>query len=116
MATHTGMVLPHGRLVTIDGHGWLHPTEGEPVDVIADQLFTVSVLWTLNEGSSWTGWLTTFRRNFVRFSAADLEDPVFQNWLRALPGWDHSKLWQATTCPGLYLVWRRPSPGELPRR
>jgi hypothetical protein len=74
------------RLVTVDGYGRLHPMEGQPVDVIADQLFSVIVLWAVNDGASWIGWLTTIGRQFVRFEAADLEDPVFQSWLRALPG------------------------------
>jgi hypothetical protein len=39
--------------------------------------------------------------------AADLEDVVFANWLRALPGWDQARLWRATTTPGRYLVWGR---------
>lgn len=103
------------RLVTIDGNGWLHPTDGPPVDVIADQMFAVSVLWTINEGSSWVGWLSTIGRRFVHFGSADLEDPVFQHWLRSLPGWDQTRLWRATTVPGLHLVWRRPATFELPR-
>lgn len=102
------------RLVTIDGDGRLHPSNGDPVDVIADQLFAVVVLWDPNEGSSWVGWLTTTTRRSVCFSATDLEDAVLQNWLRALPGWDHAKLWYATTCPGLHLVWRRRATTEIP--
>lgn len=105
-----------GRLVTIDGDGQLHTTQGAPLDVIADQLYAVVVLWDVEGGSSWVGWLTTTARRTACFTAADLEDPIVQNWLRALPGWDHAKLWQATTCPGLHLVWRRRATMEIPRR
>lgn len=105
----------HSRLVTIDGNGWLHPTDDEPIDIVADRPFAVSVLWTLNGGTSWVGWLATSHRRFARFTAADLEDVVFANWLRALPGWDQARLWRATTTPGLYLVWRRETTIEPPR-
>ena len=109
LATHVEIV-PGGRLVTIDGEGRLHPAHGDPVDVIADQPDAVVVLWDLDDGCSWVGWLTTATRRTVCFSAVDLEDPVFHNWLRALPGWEHAKLWRATTCPGVHLVWRQTTP------
>ena len=108
------IACPH-RQVTIDGNGWLCPTEGDPIDIIADHMFAVCVLWNASDTSSWVGWLTTTSRRFVRFSADDLDDPVFQNWLRSLPGWEHERLWRATTCLGLHLVWRRPDPNGIPR-
>jgi hypothetical protein len=95
-----------GRLVVIDGDGRLHPAQGEPLDVIADALFTVVVVWDF-ESSSWTGWLATLNRRTACFGPTDLEDPVFQTWLRALPGWRPTNLQHATTNEGLHLVWRR---------
>src|SRR4051794_3517162 len=50
------------RLVLVDGDGRLHPVQGEPLDVIADELFTVVVVCDLAEGSSWIGWLATVTR------------------------------------------------------
>ncbi len=102
------------RLVSIDGNGRLCLAQGDPLDVIADQLYAVVVLWDPDDASSWVGWLTTTTRRSVCFSASDLQEPVFQNWLRALPGWEHASLWQATTCPGLHLVWRRRATTEIP--
>jgi hypothetical protein len=99
-------VVSRGRLVTIDGNGRLHPAQGEPLDVITDQIDTVAVQWGRDD-SSWVGWLTTTARRTVRFAVADLEDPVFQRWLRSLPGWDYARLWRATTRPGVHLVWPR---------
>lgn len=96
----------HRKLITIDGDGRLHPAHGHPVDVIADQLHSVVVLWDLDPSLSWLGSLTTSTHHSVCFSAADLEDPVVQKWLRALPGWEHARLWHATTCPGHHLVWQ----------
>jgi hypothetical protein len=107
-------VISRGRLVTVDGEGRLHPAQGDPLDVITDQLDTVVVQWGRDD-SSWVGWLTTSARRTVRFTVADLEDPVLQNWLRALPGWDHARLWRATTRPGVHLVWRRRVVMEMPR-
>ena len=106
MAIPTELAVP-GRRVAIDGHGRLHPTEGDPIDVIADELHSVVVLWNRDDGTSWLGWLTMASRRSVPFSAIDLEDPIFQNWLRALPRWEHDKLWHATTNAGHHLVWRR---------
>jgi hypothetical protein len=105
----------HGRLVTIDGNGWLHSAHGEPVVVIADQLFAVSVFWTLYGGSSWAGWLSTISRHFLRFGVDDLGDPAFHHWLQVLPGWDHARLTRATTSPGLHLVWRCSTVREFAR-
>ena len=102
------------RRVTVDGHGRLHPAQGEPIDVIADQLYAVVVLWDPDDGASWVGWLTTTTHRSVCFGASDLEGDAFQYWLRALPGWDGTQLWHATTCPGLHLVWRRRSTTEIP--
>ena len=87
-----GEVVPRGRLVTIDGAGRLHPAQGDPIDVIADQLYALVVLWDPDESASWVGWLTTSTRRSVCFCAADLEGAVFQSWLRALPGWDQEQL------------------------
>lgn len=95
------------RLVMVGGDGRLHPWQGEPLDVIADELFTVVVVWDLVEGSSWIGWLATVTRRTACFGPTDLEDAVFQSWLRALPGWQPENLRHATTTPGLHLVWRR---------
>jgi len=114
MATYTEMA-PQCRLVTIDGDGHLHPANGEPLDVTADELYAVVVLWDRPHGLSWKGWLSTTRHRSVCFSSADLEDPILQSWLRALPGWDHAKLWHATTSPGFHLVWRRSVTIEIPR-
>jgi len=107
-------VSSRGQLVTIDGDGRLHPAQGDPLDIVTDQLDTVVVQWGRDD-SSWVGWLTTTARRTVRFVVADLEDPVFQNWLRSLPGWDHERLWRATTRPGLHLVWRRRVMIGMPR-
>ena len=114
MLTDTDMA-PQCRLVTIDGNGHLHPADGDPVDVTADALYAVIVLWNQG-GLSWRGWLSTTKHRSIRFASADLEDLILQSWLRALPGWDHSKLWHATTNPGLHLVWRRPTTIEIPTR
>lgn len=109
-------VIRHRRLVTVDGNGQLHPAEGDPLDVIADQLYSVVVVWDRQEGSSWLGWLTTVAGRAVCFAAGDLDNPILQIWLRALPGWDEAKLWEATTSPGLHLVWKRRPPMEIPDR
>jgi hypothetical protein len=95
------------RLVTVDGDGWLRPAQGEPIDATADELFTVVVLWDLADGTCWTGWLATMARRTACFGPADLEDPIFQSWLRALPGWNFEQLRHATTNQGFHLVWRR---------
>lgn len=102
----TSIAVPAGRRVVIDGDGRLHSTDREPIDIVADQLYAVLMLWG-REGDAWLGWLTTTMQRSVSFSAADLADPVIQNWLRALPAWDHARLWHATTTPGIHLVWRR---------
>jgi hypothetical protein len=107
--------LPQHRLLTIDGHGHLHTPRGAPLDMVADQLYEIVVQWNQGEEGSWVGCLTTAARRTARFTTADLQDPIFQTWLRALPGWEHEKLWQATTSPGSHLVWRRPTTLEIPR-
>lgn len=95
------------RFVMIEGDGRLHPAKGEPLDVIADELFTVVVVWDHVDGSSWIGWLATMARQTACFGPTDLEDPAFQSWLRALPGWQPANLQHATTNQGLHLEWRR---------
>jgi hypothetical protein len=105
--------VPYRRLVTVDGNGRLHPAEGDPLDVIADQPLSVAVIWDREEGS-WHGWLTTVAGHTVCFEVGDLNDPIFQSWLRALPGWQHARLWEATTNPGIHLVWRRRPTIEIP--
>ena len=112
METNTA---PQRRPLTIDGDGQLHASQGAPLDVVADQLYEIVVQWSPEEEGSWVGCLTTTARRMARFTTADLEDPIFQTWLRALPGWSHDKLWEATTSPGLHLVWRRPTTIELAR-
>jgi hypothetical protein len=100
-------IASRSRLLAIDGNGHLHAVTGDPLDVTADTLYAVVVLWDRHEGLSWMGWLSTTTHRSACFSSVDLEDPIVQSWLRALPGWDHAKLWHATTTPGFHLVWRR---------
>src|SRR5262245_46866943 len=99
------VAVPDGRRVVIDRKGRLHPVKGKPVD-FADHLVAVLVLWRHGDHASWLGWLTTTRRRWVSFCAADLADLTVQRWLRALPGWDHDRLRHATTTPGIHIVWR----------
>lgn len=40
----TSIAMPEGRRVVIDGHGRLHPADGDLVDLIADELDAVLVL------------------------------------------------------------------------
>ena len=107
------VVMPEGRRVMIDGEGRLHPAEGDLVDIVADQLVAVVVLWRHGDDARWLGWLTTTMRRSVPFCAEDLGDPVVQSWLRALPAWDHDRLWHATTTPGTHMVWRRGQPAAV---
>jgi hypothetical protein len=109
----TPIVMPEGRRVVIDGNGYVHSPEADPVDIVADHLDTVLVLWNQEGGTSWLGWLMTRMRRSVSFSTADLADPVVQSWLRALPAWDHARLWHATTKPGAYIVWRRSQAADV---
>ena len=97
----------HARLVTIDGDGQLHPPDGDPIDLITDEVQAVLVLWNRDDSLAWKGWLRTGSRRSISFTAADLGEPIFQNWLRSLPGWKHEQLWHATTNPGHHLVWQR---------
>jgi hypothetical protein len=103
----TSIAVPDGRRVVIDGHGRLHPADGDPIDIIADKLNAVIVLWRKGVEASWLGWLITKARCPVPFCAADLADPSVQSWLRALPAWNPDRLWYATTTPGVHMVWQR---------
>lgn len=76
----------------------------------ADQLFAVLVMWEASacpDDQPWIGWLTTLDHRAVRFSSADLDDAVFQLWLRHLPSWIPDTLAHALVSPGMHLVWRR---------
>jgi hypothetical protein len=74
----------------------------------AADLFSVVVVWSADEHTSWQGWLTTRDRWSTSFSSLDLQDRAFLRWLGDLPGWDPSALLFALGAEGLHLVWRNP--------
>lgn len=55
----SGDPAPAAHTITVDGEGQLHPSQGDPLDVIADRLYAVVVRWDPDVRSSWLGWLTT---------------------------------------------------------
>ena len=92
--------------MTVDSKGQLRSRTGDRGSLLVERLFAVLVLWQMEEPRAWRGWLTTFSRRSIQFSATDLAAPTFQRWLVRLPDWEPENLSFALAVPGFHLVWR----------
>lgn len=99
---------PAARHVQIAG-SMLWPTDGDGSCVALDEVFTIVLLWGVDDRVPWIGWVTTLERRSISFSSHDLEDGALQGWLANLRGWDDATLARAVVEPGLHQVWRSPA-------
>jgi len=94
-------------LLVVQRDGLPSSVIGPADELTADELLAVVVLWSREAARSWVGWLMTARERALRFSAVELDDGAFRNWLSSLPGWMPQRTTLALLRPGIHRVWPR---------